>query len=394
MPLISVAQSVFWTCLLLILYTYLLYPVVLFLAYAASQVRRDWRYLMHGRDRRHSHLPPQALPAVSVVIPAFNEERRLPAKIDNLQALDYPEEKLEVIFVSDGSTDRTNEILSSVGDPRVRLVVLPVRQGKPTALNHAVSEARHDVLVFCDAATLFAPDAIKHLVRHLSDPRVGVVCGAVRLQGTSEFEQTEGVYWQYESMLRLMEARLEATVTASGALYAIRRACYRPLPADVLIDDFMVPMTARKLGYRVRFDPEAVATEFAADSVQDEFTRRVRLAVGSFRALREFVRVPLPPFTFLALFSHKVLRWILPFLMIGLFISNVWLWRSPFYQGALVVQLMFYLWAAVGFVFRHRLQRVRFGLIAYFLFTMNLAFLVGFARFLGGRDKATWQRVS
>ena len=281
-------------------------------------------------------MPAEELPALSLIIPAYNEETLLQDKIANVQQLDYPTGKLEVIFVSDGSTDRTNEILGAWQDRNMQTVFLPVRQGKPTALNHGVARAKHKILILSDATTLFAPDALKKLVRHFSDSRVGVVCGSIRLQGSLEFHQTEGVYWKYESMLRLMEARLGITLTASGAIYALRRQCYRPLAPNVMIDDFVVPMNARKLGYRVLYDPEAVAIEFGAASVAGEFTRRVRLAVGSFRALGEFVRTPFHPFTYIAFLSHKLLRWILPFLMIGLLVSNMVLWTSPFYRIALI----------------------------------------------------------
>lgn len=388
------AEYLFWICLLLVAYTYFLYPILLFLAYALSQVRRDWHYLIDRRDRRRPPLAPQELPAVSLIVPAYNEEARLLDKIANVRQLDYPREKLEVVFASDGSTDRTNEILQALQDSNIQAVFLPARKGKSTALNHAVAQAQHDILIFSDATTLFAPDALKKLVRHFSDPGVGVVCGALQFQRTLESQQTEGVYWKYESMLRLMEGRLGATLTASGAIYALRRQCYRPLAADVLIEDFAMPMNARKLGYRVIYDAEAVATDFAAASVAGEFTRRVRLAVGSFRALGEFARIRLRPFTYLVFFSHKLLRWVLPFLLIGLLVSNGVLWSNPLYRVAFIGQLFFYLWAGVGFVFQHRMQRTRYALMGYFLLAIHLAFLVGFVRFLVGRQEATWQRVN
>jgi cellulose synthase/poly-beta-1,6-N-acetylglucosamine synthase-like glycosyltransferase len=390
----SPLEYVFWACLALIAHTYLAYPVLLFAVYCAAQVRRDWAYLTGDRERRQEVLPPAEQPAVSIIIPAYNEARRLPDKLANLRQIEYPPDKLELIFVSDGSTDGTNDLLKSLREPHARIVVLPVRQGKPTALNHGVRAARHDLLVLCDAATLFTPGAIGRLVRHFRDPRVGVVCGMLQFSGSGEFPHTEGVYWKYERMLRIMEGRLGATLTASGAIYALRRECYRPLTADVLIDDFVIPMQARKQGYRVVLDPEAVATEFAAESVRDEFSRRVRLAAGSFRALGEFLRTPLPPFTFVAFVSHKVLRWVLPFLMIGLLLSNAWLLDDALYRAVFIGQLVFYLWAGLGFLFRDRMRRVRFGLIGYFLVSIHLAFLVGFARFLTGREKATWQRVT
>ncbi len=383
----------FWGCLFLVAYTYLLYPLVLFLAYGLEQLRRDLGYLGRRRDRRRSALKPGELPELSLIVPAYNEESRLPDKIANLRQLDYPSDKLEVVFVSDGSTDGTNEILAALEDLNIRTVVLPTRQGKPTALNHGVAHATHDILIFSDAATLFEPEALKKLVRHFADPKVGVVCGTLQFQGSAESRQTEGVYWKYESMLRLMESRLGATLTASGALYALRRRCFRPLLANVLIEDFVIPMNARKLGYRVLYDPEALATEFAAASVAGEFTRRVRLAVGSFRALGEFIRTPLPPFAYVAFFSHKFLRWIIPGLLIGLLVSSALLQAGPLYRTALSLQCAFYLWAILGYVLHDQLQRVRFGLIAYYLMAIHLAYLVGFVRFLRGGEKATWQRV-
>ncbi|HEX9868072.1 MAG TPA: glycosyltransferase family 2 protein [Candidatus Tectomicrobia bacterium] len=388
------AEYVFWGCLLLVAYTYFLYPVMLFLVYCLDQVRRDWHYLTGRRDRRCSSFEPGELPAVSLIIPAHNEEACLQAKLANVRQLDYPRDKLEVVFISDGSTDRTNEIIKAFPDPNILKVFLRVREGKPMALNHGVAQSKHDILILSDAATLFVADAVKKLVRHFSDPAVGVVCGALQFQGNSEFQQTEGVYWKYESMLRLMEGRLGATLTASGAIYALRRQCYRPLAADVLVEDFVIPMNARKLGYRVLYDPEAVATDFPAASVRGEFTRRVRLAVGSFRASGDLIRIPFHLFTYLAFFSHKLLRWVLPFLLIGALVTSGLLWESALYRTAFICQLLFYLWAGAGFIFRERMQRVRYGLVAYYLFSIHLAYFVGFVRFLWGRAEVTWQRVS
>ena len=387
------SEWVFWICASLIVYSYLAYPVLLFVAYSLSQIRRDWRYLTQRRERRVSSPEPEQLPEVSLVIAAYNEEDRLPEKLANLQQLDFPPEKLEVILVSDGSTDRTNHILSATEDPKIRSILLPDRKGKPTALNHGVAHASHEVLVFSDGATLFEPHAVKNLVRHFSDPAVGVVCGALGFEATPESRQTEGVYWKYESMLRLMESRLGATLTASGAIYALRRCCFQELAPNTVIEDFVIPMNARKLGYRVVYDPEAVGTEFAAPTVSGEFTRRVRLAVGSFRALRELTRVPLDGSATFAFASHKLARWIVPFMLIGLLFSDILLLANVFYRLVFICQFLFYIWAGLGFVFRKQAQGVRFALIGYFLLAMNLAFLVGFFRFVTGREEVTWERA-
>ena len=219
-----------------------------------------------------------------------------------------------------------------------------MRGGKSSALNQAVPRARQDILVFSDAATLFAPDAVGKLVRHFADPRVGVVCGALQFQASAESRQTEGLYWRYESLLRLMESRIGVTLTASGAIYALRRACFVPLSADTLVEDLVVPMTARRLGFRVLYDPEARGTDFAASTVAGEFSRRVRIATGSFRALGGLLRSPLDPVTAFAFVSHKLLRWTLPFLLIGMLVTSAALLEAPLYRALFVLQVLFYGW--------------------------------------------------
>ena len=388
------AEDLFWICLLLVAHTYVLYPVFLFFASALVQVGRDWRYLGARRDRRPAPPALAELPAVTLIVPAYNEQEHLPAKLANIRRLDYPRDRLQVIFVSDGSTDRTNDILRAASDAGIETIFLPERGGKPNALNQAVARARHGILVFSDAATLFAPDALQILVRHFADPGVGVVCGALTFEATEESRRTEGVYWSYEGMLRLMEGRLGATLTASGAIYALRRGCYVPLPADTLVEDLVVPMNARALGYRVLYDPEAIATDFAAASVAGEFTRRVRVATGSFRALRRLAAIPLDPITAFAFLSHKLLRWVLPFLLMGMLLTSALLADQPLYLGAFIAQALFYLWATVGFLARRPMAGIRYALIGYYLLTIHLAYLVGFLRFLGRRQETGWQRVS
>jgi cellulose synthase/poly-beta-1,6-N-acetylglucosamine synthase-like glycosyltransferase len=394
MILLYLAKWVFWTCGFLIAYTYSLYPVVLFLCYALVQLRRDCRYLMNRQDRRTRDFDSDALPCVSFVIAAYNEEESLPAKLENLRSLDYPTDRIEIIFVSDASTDRTNEILADAGNEQFRVIIQPERGGKPAALNCAIAAAKHEILMLSDVSTLFAPDAVRRLVRHFCDPRVGAVCGALRFQASGESQQTEGVYWRYESILRLMEARLGATLTASGAIYALRRSAFVPFAPGTLIDDIVAPMNARKLGLQVIYDPEALATDVAAASVAGEFRRRVRIAVGSFRALGQLSRVRMPGFTLFAFLSHKVLRWLVPLFAVMLLVSNLFLLRSTLYAIALIAQGAFLGWAAVGFLWRERLRRVRFALLGYFLFAMNIAFLIGFVQAFRTRKEGTWQRVS
>lgn len=388
-----IAAIIFWICALLISYTYFLYPLVLFCAYTVVQLRRDIDYLNRRRNRRASVYRDGDLPDVTMIVPVYNEEEHLTEKIANFRKTDYPSDKLQAIFVSDGSTDRSNEILAGLQESGIE-VIFKARGGKPTALNVAAERARGTILIFSDGSTLFEPDAIRMLVRHFSDPKVGAACGALKFVANGDSQQTEGVYWQYESMLRLMESRLGATLTASGAIYALRRQAWVPLSSETVLDDFVTPMNARKQGYKVVYDPEAVAFDFAPSSVKGEFNRRVRIAVGSFRSLGELARAPLPGFTRFAFFSHKLMRWVVPQLLLGVLISNLFLLNLRLYQTLLILQMGFYAWAAIGFLFQRQVRRIRFASIGYFLFAMNLAFLVGLIRCLTSRKEAIWQRVN
>jgi len=391
---VSVIEVFFWVSVLLVLHTYLLYPLLLVIAASAVQTWRDLRYLASRQERRRTLREPLPLPAVSLIIPAYNEERHLPDKLQNLRALDYPPEHLQIIFVSDGSTDSTNDILRGAASDSLEVVYLPTRGGKSAALNRAVAGARHEIIVFSDAATLFARDAVKKLVRHFADAQVGVVCGALQFRASAESRQTDGVYWGYESMIRLMESRLGVTLSGSGAIYALRRQCFVPLAADTLVEDLVVPMNARALGFRVLYDPEARATDFAASTVAGEFTRRVRIATGSFQVLGQLLRAPLDARTMFAFLSHKVLRWIIPFLLIGMLLSSASLWQQPFYRALFLGQVLFYAWGALGYALRARVQRVRYMLLGYYLVAMHLAFLVGFVHFLFRHNEAGWRRVN
>ena len=379
-------EVVFWVCFLLVAHTYLVYPLLLLVA--SSIVR-----LSPGRRRSPDHLDRSDVPEVSLIIPAYNEERYLREKLLNLRELEYPKDALEILFVSDGSTDGTNEILQGAEGGNVRALYLPERRGKATALNEGVRSARHGLLILTDAATLLAPDAIRKLVRHFGDPRLGVVCGALQFEAGAESRQTEGVYWRYESMLRRMESSLGVSLNASGAIYAIRRECFEPVPADTLIEDLVVPLGARRRGFCVAYDPEATAIDFAPPTVGDEFTRRVRIATGSFRALGAILRARLDPLTAFAFLSHKVLRWFLPFFLAGMLGASAALVTVPLYRALFAAQLAFYVLALAGYVFRRWLRGVRYAMMPYYLTAMHVAFLVGFFRFVTRSNTGEWRRI-
>jgi cellulose synthase/poly-beta-1,6-N-acetylglucosamine synthase-like glycosyltransferase len=190
-----------------------------------------------------------------------------------------------------------------------------------------------------------------------------------------------------------MESRLGATLTASGAIYAIRRKAYIPLASETVLDDFVIPMNVRKTGYRVLYDPEAVATDVAPSTVAGEFFRRVRLATGSFRAFWDLARAPLGITTRVAFYSHKALRWTIPWFLVALLLTNTVLVSRPPYNIIFLFQVAFYLWAGLGYLFRDHIRRFRFALFGYFVLAMNVAFLVGCVLSLLGRKDGTWERI-
>jgi cellulose synthase/poly-beta-1,6-N-acetylglucosamine synthase-like glycosyltransferase len=388
------ALAVFWVALFLVIYAHVGYPLVLFVCYGLVQLKRDWWYLHNRRERRRAELTEAALPTVTMLFAAYNEEEHLGEKLENTKQLDYPADKFQVVIVSDGSSDGTNEILNAVADRRFEVVIGSERGGKCAALAVAAKRARNHIIVLCDSSTMFAPDALRKLVRHFQDPAIGAVCGALSFAGNAESGQTEGLYWKYETALRMMEARLGATLTPSGAIYAVRSDAYVPPTSDVLVDDIVTLMNVRQGGFEVHYDPEARAVDFPASSVAGEFRRRVRISTGSFRALPALWRIPKTGFTAFAFFSHKLLRWILPVLLILVLVSNLFLLRQPFYIGTLVAQIAILLWALAGFVFRNSLSRVRFTLVGYFMVAMHLAFLIGMLRSLAGRKETAWQRTN
>ncbi len=382
----------FWAALGLVAYTYVGYPILLFLVSTAVEHGRAWRKRLSIPAAPATPPPADAL-GVSIVVAAHNEEAALPELIACLERLDYPRERLELVLVSDASSDGTDAYLASLRQPWIRIHRQPRRQGKAAALNAGVALARFPLLLLTDASTRPQPDALLLLARHFQDAAVGVACGALRFAHRKGSQRTEGAYWSYECLLRRMEGRLGATLTASGALYAVRKSCFPQLSSTSWIEDFLVPLHARREGYKVVYDPEAWAWETPAASVQGEFRRRVRLAIGSFRALGTLLRARVDVYTRWALVSHKLLRWCVPFLLLLALASNLALWPLPAYRLLLLAQLAGYALACMAGSGFKPLRRSRLAQGLYFFLAMNAAFLWGFVLFLRDRGETAWQQV-
>ena len=381
----SWTESLFWISGGLILYTYIGYPVFLF--------------ILSFFKSPHRTKDPNNLPPVSMLIAAYNEEVILEEKLRNCLSLNYPREKLEIIIGSDGSNDRTNEIVQQYEEQGIRLISYPIRRGKAAVLNNIVQMAQGEILVFSDANTIYSPDALMLLVQHFGDTWVGGVCGRLVLlnqAGKSE-NRGEQIYWGYENYLKYLEGKIKTVVGANGAVYAIRKKYFKPLPCDkAIMDDFLIPLSIVQQGYDVVYDRDAVAYEFVAPNMKSEFKRKARIGAANFHGIREILPLLNPTRGFIAigLWSHKIIRWIVPFLLITIFMANIYILElAPLYKALFAIQVFLY---GLGFI-AWILDRLNIPLpllgYPYYFVVVNLALLAGFVKFLTRSQKPVWARV-
>ncbi|GFO53863.1 glycosyl transferase [Geomonas sp. Red276] len=373
--------------LLLLLYTYLGYPLLLRLF--------SWLFANpHRSDSSHC-------PAVTLVVSAYNEAGVMEEKMENSLALDYPEGKLTIMVVSDCSDDGTDLIVRRYASRGVRLVRARERRGKTAALNLALAEISSEVVVFSDANAMYRPDAIRYLVRHFADPKVGYVVGNARYQEEKETAAggMESLYWDLETQVKKWESSLCSVVGGDGAIYAIRRSLYEPL-LESDINDFVNPLQIVVKGYRGIFDPRAVCFEEPAGCFEKEFSRKVRIVNRSFNGVLR-VRQALNPFRVGAfswqLVSHKLLRWFSPYLVLVLLPlllhDAVAGGRKPFELAALTAAAVLLASAGVGWLLRRRAGGNKVWFLPCYLVLMNVASALGIYYRLRGGTISTWSTV-
>jgi len=375
-------KIVLGVCLGLIAYVYIGYPALL---------------LMVGAFCRRRKAEPGFTPAVSVLIAAYNEQESIGQKIEQTLALDYPADKLEVLVLSDGSTDRTDEIVRSVADARVRLLRMKQRRGKTHAQNEGVKEAKGEVLVFSDATTVYHPHALRYLACNYRDPTVGAATGRNRYfdpEAGSPMGMGTVAFWNYENVIKTMQSRIRTLSGCSGCIYSIRKSVYTDLPDDV-ISDLVQPLWVIQKGYRVVFEDRAFAHEETTQSTAEEFTMRVRVVT---RGMRGLLTVPelFKPWKYgwvsFQLLSHKVLRWMVPFFLIGAFISNALAGGQGWVRYTFDLQVAFYAVTLISMVLPvQRISKV-LGIPLYFC-TLNAAALVSFVELIRGRKYVVWETV-
>jgi cellulose synthase/poly-beta-1,6-N-acetylglucosamine synthase-like glycosyltransferase len=386
-------EAIFWLTVFLVAYTYLLYPIVLILIAAFQQIRDDCSYIADKHNRRVSDL--DELPQVAIVIAAYNEEQHIAQRLTNLLSLDYPRDRYRIYIGSDGSDDATPEIVRAFESERVVCLAFEKRRGKAAVLNNIMARVEEPLVVFSDANTEFALDDLRKLVRHFADPKVGAVCGELFIRVQDGSDNQDGLYWRIERMLKFYEGRIGGLLGANGANYAIRRDLFVLLPLDTIVDDFTIVMNIAAEGHQIVYDAEAVAYETEAPSLAAEFTRRIRIGKGNYQAffrLLEFMN-PHAEISLFTYISHKVLRWFVPHLLFIALLTSAFLYNVSWYAVLFWMQVFGYTASYLLYAISQYGSVPRRLMFPIFIMTMNLAFAIGFIRYLKDDSSGIWQRT-
>lgn len=376
-------ELLFWILWSLIGYTYIGYPLVVLLL----------SLLIDNRVRKRA-----IEPVVTFLITAYNEERDIAEKLENTLALDYPAEKLEVIVASDGSDDRTDEIVAAYHRRGVQLIRSDGRRGKTAMQNRAVDASRGDVIVFSDATTRYDRLAVRKLVQNFADPAVGAVSGRFRYvdPGCSPIGKGTSVFWDYESYIKLRQTKIRTITGCSGCMYAVRRSLYTPLPADI-ISDLVEPLAILRKGYTIVYEPDAFAYELPCTKTDDEFTMRIRVITRGMQGLL-YMRKLLNPFRYgfvaFQLVSHKILRWLVPLFAVGGYaLTIVLLDRGAIYYVAFCLQTAFYLLASLGWLMEYSSKKMPLLSLPLYFCVVNSASIVALVRLLMNKKDVQWKTV-
>ena len=380
-------EIVLYLSLFLIIYNYFLYPIAIWLIAE-----------MRGQEEPLPGLPDDKLPSVSIIVAAYNEEKVMRRKVENSLQLNYPAELMQVIVVSDGSDDETHAIVESFDDPRVLAMHEPERRGKSAAINRAAAQATGDIVVLSDANNDYGDDAIRELVKHFSADSTGAVSGAKCIYGSEGRESAtgDGLFWKYETIIKKAQTKLGSITAADGEMIAIRRELLRPIDPRNINDDAAITLDVIKQGYRVLYEGGAISMEEASINLIDDFYVKVRMTAGGYQTLANEFRMFFPPRSWFAVtfISHKILRWLVPIFLILILLSNLFLLDQPFYQVFLALQVLFYLFAFIGWRMR-KSESVPtvFYVPMYFCF-MNLALFFGLRSYITRTQGVNWRKAA
>lgn len=388
-------KTAFWICAFLVFYTYLGYGMLLWLLVRLKRIVRG------KAERRALPTDDTKLPEVTFMVCAYNEQDVVDMKMKDIYQLDYPKDKLHIIWVTDGSSDNTNEHLKAY--PDVEIIFTPERKGKTAALNHGLSMVKSPITVMTDANTMVNTGAIKEIVRLMQDPKVACVAGEKRVMARYEGQaaaEGEGLYWKYESALKRMDSEFYSAMGAAGELNAIRTALYEPMPENALLDDFVMSMEMVDKGYKIAYTSDAYAMEYGSADLQEESKRKRRIAAGGLQScwwLRKMMnpfRKPVVAFQFV---SHRVLRWsITPFALMALVPINVALVMmkaGTIYTASWILQIVFYILALCGYLLEQKGHRSKLLYVPYYFLFMNMNVFAGIPYLYKHRGGGTWEKA-
>ena len=387
-------KILFWACLLIVFYTYIGYGIIL---YIIIRLKR----LFRGKPQKTALPSDEELPTMTLMICAYNEEDVVAEKMENTLAIDYPKDKFRIMWVTDGSNDRTNELLKAY--PEVDIVFSPERRGKSAALKHGLRELQTRYVAFTDANTMVNTGALREMARLFMDPTVGCVSGEKRVAAKKEGEMAaegEGLYWRYESTLKKWDSELYSAMGAAGELYAIDPTMVREVPDEALLDDFMMSMYVVQDGKRIAYSPDAYAQEYGSANIHEESKRKRRIAAGGLQSiwwLRSMMNPFSQPLVTFQYISHRVLRWSLtPIAMILLLIINITLvvlGSHPAYTVILCLQILFYLMAFAGWLQNHYGHKNKLLYAIYYFVFMNLNVFRGMVYLKNHGKSGAWEKA-
>ena len=389
-----ILKILFWVCLFIVFYTYIGYGILL---YIIIRVKR----FCCGKPQETVLPADDRLPTMTLMICAYNEEDVVAEKMENTLALDYPRDKFRIMWVTDGSNDRTNELLAAY--PEVDIVFTPERRGKTAALKHGLQKLKTRYVAFTDANTMINPQAMREIARLFMDPTVGCVSGEKRVVAKKAGEvaaEGEGIYWRYESTLKRWDSELYSAMGAAGELYAIDPTLVHEVPNEALLDDFMMSMLIVADGKRIAYTPDAYAQEYGSADLAEESKRKRRIAAGGLQSiwwLRSMLNPFHQPLVAFQYISHRVLRWsITPVAMVLLLLINialVVLGAGTFFTVMLLLQALFYLMASAGWVLSRSGRRNKLLYTAYYFMFMNLNVFRGMVYLKSHHTSGAWEKA-
>lgn len=386
----NVLTVLFWVLLGIVFYTYIGYGIVLYFLLTLKRLFKKKKQLT---------LTDEELPEITLLVAAYNEEDYVKSKVENTLQLNYPPHKLHQIWVTDGSNDKTPELLA--GYSSVEVLHKPERNGKIAAMNRAVKFVKTPIVVFSDANTLLGKESIRRIAEMFAEPMTGCVSGEKRIFNAAEEAASaagEGLYWKYESALKRWDAELYSAVGAAGELFAIRTELFNEVEPDTLLDDFIISLRVAMQGYKIDYDPEAYAIETASANVKEELKRKIRIAAGGIQSIvRLYPLLNIFKYGMLSFqyISHRVLRWtITPLALMLLFFINILLaFQSGFFAVVLGLQVLFYMSALIGWQLENKKLKLKAFFVPYYFFIMNYAVFMGFGRYIKKTQSVNWERA-